>query len=112
MVKPDAEPEKGYYFRSDHFNFAKGGSAGARSRSGSGLHRQARRTGDLQMREKYTTEDYHKPSDKIKPYWDLSGAVEDLRLFGEVGYRVANSNVFPMWKAGSEFKARRDTMMK
>ena len=60
------------------------------------------------MREKYTREDYHKPSDKIKPYWDLSGTVEDLRLLGEVGYRVANGNTFPVWKAGSEFKAKRE----
>jgi hypothetical protein len=59
------------------------------------------------MREKYTSEDYHKPSDKIKPYWELSGTVEDLRLLGEVGYRVANGKTFPAWKAGSEFKAKR-----
>ena len=61
----------------------------------------------LQMRDKYTSEDYHKPSDKIKPYWDLSGAVEDLSLLGEVGYRVANATTYPVWKAGSEFKAKR-----
>jgi hypothetical protein len=41
------------------------------------------------------------------PYWDLQGTVEDLRLFGKVGYRVANTQALPEWKAGSEFKARR-----
>jgi hypothetical protein len=49
----------------------------------------------LQMREKFTAEDYHKPSDKVKPYWDLHGAVEELQLLGEVGYRVANAKTYP-----------------
>jgi hypothetical protein len=60
------------------------------------------------MRNKYTENDYHKPSDKIKPYWNLSGAVEDLRMFGEVGYEVANAKTIPEWKSGSEFKLIRE----
>ncbi len=106
VVRPDAEPEKGYYFRSDHFNFAKVGVPALDPDQGVDYIGKPAGWG-LQMREKYTTEDYHKPSDKIKPYWDLSGAVEDLRLFGEVGYRVANEKMFPTWKEGSEFKAKR-----
>ena len=66
----------------------------------------------LEMRNKFTNEDYHKPSDQIKPYWDLSGTVEELHLLVEVGYRVANAQNFPEWKAGSEFKAKRDATMK
>ncbi len=106
VVKPDAEPEKGYYYRSDHFNFAKQGVPALDPSSGVDYIGKAQGWG-LQMREKYTSEDYHKPSDKIKPYWDLSGTVEDLRLLGEVGYRVANAKSFPVWKAGSDFKAKR-----
>jgi Zn-dependent M28 family amino/carboxypeptidase len=106
VVKPDAEPEKGFYFRSDHFNFAKQGVPALDPNSGVEFIGKPEGWG-LQMRHKYTTEDYHKPSDKIKPYWDLSGAAEDLRLLGEVGYRVANGKTFPVWKAGSEFKAKR-----
>ena len=106
VVRPDAEPEKGFYFRSDHFNFAKQGVPALDPDPGVDYIGKPEGWG-LQMRAKYTSEDYHKPSDKIKPYWDLSGAVEDLRLLGEVGYRVANGKTFPTWKAGSEFKAKR-----
>ena len=106
VVKPDAEPEKGFYFRSDHFNFAKQGVPALDPDSGVDFVGKPEGWG-LRMRDKYTTEDYHKPSDNIKPHWDLSGAAEDLRLLGEVGYRVANGKTFPAWKAGSEFKAKR-----
>ncbi len=107
VVKPDAEPEKGFYFRSDHFNFAKQGVPALDPDPGVDYIGKPAGWG-LQMREKYTRDDYHKPSDRIKPYWELSGTVEDLRLLGEVGYRVANGNTFPVWKAGSEFKAKRE----
>jgi Zn-dependent M28 family amino/carboxypeptidase len=106
VVRPDAEPEKGFYYRSDHFNFAKQGVPALDPSSGVEYLGKPEGWG-LQMRDKYTSEDYHKPSDKIKPYWDMSGTVEDLRLLGEVGYRVANAKTFPVWKAGSEFKAKR-----
>jgi Zn-dependent M28 family amino/carboxypeptidase len=106
VVMPDAEPEKGFYYRSDHFNFAKQGVPALDPNSGVEYIGKPEGWG-LQMRKKYTAEDYHKPSDKIKPDWDLSGAVEDLRLLGEVGYRVASGDTVPVWKAGSEFKAKR-----
>jgi Zn-dependent M28 family amino/carboxypeptidase len=107
VVMPDAEPEKGYYYRSDHFNFAKQGVPALDPDSGVGYIGKPEGWG-LEMREKFTRDDYHKPSDKIKPDWDLSGTVEDLRLLGEVGYRVANAQTFPVWNAGSEFKAIRE----
>lgn len=106
VVKPDAEPEKGFYYRSDHFNFAKVGVPALDPDSGVDYLGKPDGWG-IEMRNKFTSEDYHKPSDKIKPYWELSGAVEDLRLLGEVGYRVANDPKYPEWKAGSEFKAKR-----
>ncbi len=111
VVKPDAEPEKGFYYRSDHFNFAKQGVPALDPNSGVDFIGKPEGWG-LEMRHKFTSQEYHKPSDKIKPYWDLSGTVEDLRLFGEVGYRVANGTDFPAWKTGSEFKAKREAMMK
>ncbi len=111
VVTPDAEPQKGYYFRSDHFNFAKVGVPALDPDPG--LDYIGKPSGwGLQMREKYTSDDYHKPSDKIKTYWDLTGTVEDLRLLGEVGYRVANAKTFPAWKSGSEFKSRREQTMR
>jgi Zn-dependent M28 family amino/carboxypeptidase len=64
-----------------------------------------------QKREEYTANDYHKPSDEVKPDWDLTGAVDDAQLMFQVGYRVAQRAAFPQWKPGTEFKARRDSML-
>jgi len=63
-------------------------------------------------REDYTEHRYHKPQDVVLPDWDLSGAREDLRVFLAVGYRVAQAPKFPDWRAGNEFKAKRDAMLK
>jgi len=111
VVKPDAEPEKGFYYRSDHFNFAKQGVPALDLDSGVDYIGKPPGWG-MEMRDKFTAEDYHKPSDKVKTYWDLRGAVEDLELLGEVGYRVANAKTFPTWKTGSEFRAKREEMLK
>ncbi len=54
----------------------------------------------------------HQPSDEVDPTWDLSGAVQDVQLLFEVGYQVANGDKFPEWKPGTEFKAKRDAMLK
>jgi Zn-dependent M28 family amino/carboxypeptidase len=109
-VLPDQEPEKGYYYRADHFEFAKAGVPAFTF--GSGYDYIGRPHGwGLQKHRDYTTHDYHKPSDEIKPDWDLSGTVEDLRLLMDLGYVVAQSPGDPQWKSGSEFKARRDAML-
>ena len=60
----------------------------------------------------FTERDYHKPSDVVKPDWDLSGAREDLQLFFAVGYRVAEAAKLPEWKPGNEFKAIREKMLR
>jgi hypothetical protein len=59
-----------------------------------------------QKRDEYTNDDYHKPSDEIKPDWDLAGAVEDGRLLLDVGFRVAESATWPDWKPGVEFRRK------
>jgi Zn-dependent M28 family amino/carboxypeptidase len=110
-VSPDAEPGKGFYYRSDHFNFARQGVPALDPDAGVDFIGKPPGWG-LKMRERWTKEDYHQPSDTIKPYWDLSGAVRDLQLLFEVGYRVANADTYPAWKPGAEFKARRDAMLK
>jgi hypothetical protein len=58
--------------------------------------------------EKYIIERYHKPSDEFDPGWDLSGAIDDLRLLFKVGYRLAMETTFPNWKEGTPYKAKRD----
>ncbi|MGH9675152.1 MAG: M28 family metallopeptidase [Bryobacteraceae bacterium] len=110
-VKPDAEPEKGFYYRSDHFEFALQGVPALYPDSGAEFIGKPPGYSQ-QKRDEYTAKDYHKVSDEVKPDWDLSGAVEDLKLFFHVGYRVAQADRFPEWKPGAEFKARREAMLK
>lgn len=66
----------------------------------------------MKKRDEYTEKDYHQVSDEVKPDWDLSGAVDDARVLLKVGYVVAQTPALPQWKPGTEFKARRDSMMK
>ena len=93
-VAPDADPEKGYYFRSDHFEFAKQGVPALDPKGG---RQYIGKSADFGQRkhDEYTAKDYHKVSDEVKPDWDLSGAVEDLKLLVELGYRVAQGDDTP-----------------
>ncbi|MGH9678324.1 MAG: M28 family peptidase [Candidatus Acidiferrales bacterium] len=111
IVKPDPEPEKGYYYRSDHFEFAKKGVPAFDPDEGVDFIGKPPGSG-LEVRRKYTTEMYHKPADKIQPDWDLSGAVQDCQLFFLVGYRVATDSHLPEWRPGAEFKAIRDASLR
>jgi Zn-dependent M28 family amino/carboxypeptidase len=110
-LRGDAEPEKGFYYRSDHFNFAKVGVPAFDPESGIEYVGKDAAYG-RKTRDEYTGNDYHKPSDEIKPGWELSGAVQDLQLFFTIGYRVASATRYPEWKAGNEFKAIRDKSLK
>ena len=110
-IKPDPEPEKGFFYRSDHFEFAKQGVPALYVDAGTEYVGKDSTYGQ-NKRDEYTENDYHKPSDQVKPDWDLSGAVEDLQAFFQVGYRVAQTDRWPEWKQGTEFKARRDSMVK
>ncbi|HKV42435.1 MAG TPA: M28 family metallopeptidase [Blastocatellia bacterium] len=110
-LRPDPRPEVGSYYRSDHFSFAKQGVPALDTDSG--IDYIGRPSGwGLKKHEEYTANDYHKPSDEIKPDWNLAGAVEDLKLLATVGYRVANKDRYPEWKPGTEFKAKREEMLK
>jgi Zn-dependent M28 family amino/carboxypeptidase len=111
ILRPDPEPEKGFYYRSDHFNFAKQGVPALYTDAGVEYVGKDPDYG-RQKRDEYTNKDYHQPSDEVQADWDLSGAVEDAQLLYLVGYRVANADKFPEWKAGNEFKAKRDEMLK
>src|SRR5262249_51953332 len=110
VVAGDAEPEKGLFYRSDHFEFAKQGVPALDPKGGIQYIGKPSDYGRLK-RDAYTQNDYHKVSDEVKPDWDLSGAVEDLQLLWEVGYRVAQEDRIPEWKPGTEFRARREAMM-
>jgi Zn-dependent M28 family amino/carboxypeptidase len=111
VVKPDPMPEKGSYYRSDHFPFARHGVPALASGSGIDYIGKPTEYG-RQVRNNYTTNDYHKPSDVVKPDWDLSGAVQDLQYYWMVGYRIAQAEKYPEWSPGSEFKTKRDEQLK
>lgn len=111
VVKPDAEPEKGYFYRSDHFEFSKLGVPALYTDSGEDFIGKPAGYSE-QKRNEYTARDYHKVSDEIKPDWDLTGAVEDAQMLALIGYRVAQGKNFPEWKSGTEFKAKREAMLK
>jgi Zn-dependent M28 family amino/carboxypeptidase len=110
-VAPDADPEKGYYFRSDHFEFAKQGVPALDPKGG---RQYVGKSADFGQRkqDEYTAQDYHKVSDQVKSDWDLAGAVEDLKLLVELGYRVAQGERYPEWKPESEFRAKREATLK
>ena len=110
-VKPEPMPEKGTFYRSDHFEFAKVGVPALYGKSGLDYRDKPAGYGQAKADE-YTERDYHKVSDDVKPDWDLSGAIEDLELLRQVGLRVANGTRWPEWKPGTEFKARRDEMLR
>jgi Zn-dependent M28 family amino/carboxypeptidase len=110
-LRPDPRPEVGSFYRSDHFSFAKQGVPALDTHAG--IDYVGRPAGwGLKKQEDYTANDYHKPSDEIKADWDLEGAVQDLKLLASVGYSVANTDKYPEWAPGTEFKARRDQMLK
>jgi Zn-dependent M28 family amino/carboxypeptidase len=111
VVKGDPMPEKGSYFRSDHFPFAQQGVPSIHAGGGVDYVGKPADYG-IRIREDYIRNDYHKPSDKVRPDWDMSGTVEDLTLYLHVGYELASGRDWPEWKPGVEWKARRDEMMK
>jgi len=110
-VAGDPDPGKGSFYRSDHFEFAKQGVPALDPDAGTDYIGKPPDYGK-QKRDYYTANDYHKPSDEVKSDWDLAGAIDDLRVFFEIGYRVAEDPKIPEWKSGTEFKAKRDEMMK
>ena len=105
-LNPDPEPEKGFYYRSDHFSFAKAGIPAFYADPGIEYLDKPDGYG-IVKREEYTANNYHKVSDEVKPDWDLSGAVEDLTFMYELGSTLAESEEWPEWSPTSEFRAVR-----
>ncbi len=110
VLVPDAEPEKGFYYRSDHFNFAKSGVPALSTDAGIDYVGKPADFGK-KKKEEYTNNDYHSPTDEVKPDWDLSGLAEQAKLLMAVGYRVAQADKMPEWKPGNEFRAIREKML-
>jgi len=107
VLSPDPDVEKGYYYRSDHFNLAKKGVPMIYPGSGIDHVELGAEWGHAQA-DDYVANRYHKPTDEYDPNWDLSGGVEDIKLYYAVGEAVANSDVWPNWNIGTEFRTIRD----
>lgn len=106
-IDPDPEPEKGYYYRSDHFELAKQGVPMIYPAPGIDHVEHGAEWGQAQN-DKYLAERYHMPTDEFDETWDLTGAVADIQLYYAVGAAVAGSDGWPNWNEGTEFRALRD----
>ncbi len=107
IVVPDQATERGGFYRSDQFEFAKVGVPGLYTKGGQQFIGKAADWGNEKSKS-YGANDYHKPSDEVRPDWDLSGAALDLQLLFDVGARLSGDGPWPAWKAGSEFKVIRE----
>jgi Zn-dependent M28 family amino/carboxypeptidase len=107
---PDSRPDKGKIYRADNFEFSKVGLPSLYI--GKGEHLLSRAQIAPLRSDEFDSTDYHQVTDEVRPDWDLSGAVQDVQLLFEVGYEVANGDKFPEWKPRSEFKAKRESMLK
>lgn len=107
---PETDTEKGSFYRSDHFEFAKVGVPAFYTKSGLRIVGKPAGYGRMR-RDDYIAHDYHKVTDEIKPWWDLYGAALDADVLFQIGLQVAQGDTWPQWKPGCEFKARRDAMM-
>lgn len=111
-ASPDPTPEKGGYFRADHFSFANAGVPSLYLSKGVDDIDHGKEWG-LAEQEKWIMNNYHKPSDNYEPdKWKIDGIVDDIKVIFEIGYNLSMVKEFPEWSQGSPFKYRRDEMMK
>lgn len=110
VVVPESDPQAGGYFRSDHFAFARAGVPAVTAGSGVDDVEKGREYG-ARIRREWAAAHYHQPSDEFSPDWNFKGAIQDLDVYYQVGLRLCNGTEFPVWKQGSEFKARREAIM-
>lgn len=107
VIVPEANPEGGWFFRSDHFNFAKKGVPGLYIGPGTDAIGHEPGWGKEQV-SAYNRLRYHSPADEFNPAtWVMDGMVADVRLLFDVGYHLSNESSYPAWKQGSEFSAYR-----
>ena len=110
-IVPDDKPEAGYYYRSDHISLAKKGVPMLYSDPGNDHVTNGLTYGE-DFAKDYTKDRYHKPADEYDNSWDLSGIEQSTEILFELGYGIANSQDWPNWYEGTEFRALRDEMRK
>ncbi len=110
-IRPDPDAEKGLFYRSDHFSFAKQGIPALYTKMGVD-HFEYGVEKTLEKVANWTREFYHKPDDEYDPAtWDLGGCVDDVRIMFYIGQELSMETRFPEWREGTEFKAKRDADM-
>jgi Zn-dependent M28 family amino/carboxypeptidase len=110
VVKPNPEPEKGGFYRSDHFPLAKKGVPAHYGNAGHDNIEHGEEWSRAQS-DAWSASKYHQVTDEYSPDWDLSGAMQDITVWFRIGLELAYSDAFPEWNEGTEFKAARDAMM-
>ncbi len=108
-VKPDPHPDRGYFYRSDHFPLAKKGIPAIFPNSGTEYVDKPE--GYAETVDSLQNANYHSVNDEINEYWDLSGMVQDVQLFFNAGYRILNAEEMQRWDKGDEFKQMRLKMI-
>ncbi|TFI57888.1 M28 family peptidase [Sphingomonas parva] len=106
-LRPEPAPQAGYYYRSDHFSFAKQGVPMLYAKLGNDLVQGGTAAGEAAQAQ-YRAERYHGPNDEYDPAWDWSGAVRELQIYWQIGRALATGDAWPNWKQGDEFRAIRD----
>ena len=108
-IHPDPNPEQGLYYRSDQLSFARIGIPALYAKAGLDDSARGPAWGQAQLYD-YMVHRYHQPADKYSAGWDVRGTLDDLRLYYDVGNRVARSRRFPRWYPESEFRVSRSPM--
>lgn len=106
-VEAEPNPERGYYYRSDHLNFARHGVPALYIKHGEDSVANGHEWGTAQAQD-YIDNRYHTPADEYDPEWDLSGAVQDIAILYQIGHRLSQETTWPNWYEGNEFRAIRD----
>jgi Zn-dependent M28 family amino/carboxypeptidase len=109
-VAPEPSPEHGSFYRSDHFNLAKAGVPMLYAKGGLDSFEHGKEWGAAQKKE-YNICCYHKAADEYDDSWDFRGAQQDMNVFYQIGNELANSNQWPNWFEGREFRAVRDASL-
>ncbi len=110
VLHAEATPEDGFYFRSDHFNFAKAGVPALYAKGGDDLVEGGTEAG-AKAQVDYRDNRYHKPADEFDPSWKLDGVVQDLDALYGVGKDLAGNEQWPNWYEGNAFRAAHDKLM-
>lgn len=110
-ISPDAHPEQGSFYRSDHYNFAKIGVPAVSIEHGQNFEGHDAAWGEAQWNE-YNDKHYHQPSDQYQSSFDLTGAEKEAMITFYLAYRVAGADTMPAWRPGDEFAAARESALK